>query len=333
MWAFGFGAPLAGQTNATLYAQALVDGVEGVFYSTDDAATWQRFGGTENVPIARFQGMDGDPDRPGVVYAASTCRGVWEGTLGETVVTDPDPPLYPAPEPGGWYTIRAAAGGFLDTSPGGAVGLRDEADGTDKQWQFIPDGTGAFQIVNRRAGRGALDTSPGGAVRWAPEGAAPAPDKLWTIESAGDGGVFTIRNRRQGRDYLSTDAERNVVWANDTNRFPRWLFVRVGDVGGAGIAAGLRAGEAPPEALTLDRLRPNPTRGTARVRVGLPDDGPLAVEVFDVQGRLVSSLDGGDRGAGWHDVEVPLDGLAPGLYVVRLTAEGERAVRSVTVVR
>ena len=137
-----------------------------------------------------------------------------------------------------------------------------------------------------------------------PEGATPEPDKLWTIESAGDGGVFYIRNRRQGRDHLSTNLARNVVWANDTNRIPRWLFVRVGDVGGA-----------------------------AWVRVGLPDDGPLAVAVFDVQGRLVASLDVGDRGAGWHDVEVPLDGLAPGLYVVRLTAEGERVVGSVTVVR
>ena len=333
VWAVGFGAPLAGQTNATLYAQALVDGVEGVFYSTDDAATWERFAGTENVPIARFLDLDGDPDRPGVVYAASTCRGVWEGTLGEVVATDPTPPAYPAPEPGVWYAIESASGGFLDTSAGGRVGLRDEADGTDKHWRLVPDGTGAFQVVNRRAGRGPLDTSPRGVVRWAPEGTAPEPDKLWTIESAGDGGVFTIRNRREGRDYLSTDLARNVVWANDADRIPRWLFVRVGDVGGAALAAGLRATDAPPETLTLDRLSPNPARGAVRLRVGLPDDGPLAVEVFDVQGRLVVSLDGGDRGAGWHDVEVPLRGLAPGVYVVRLTAEGERAVRSVTVVR
>ncbi|MEL6614628.1 MAG: T9SS type A sorting domain-containing protein [Bacteroidota bacterium] len=81
VWAFGFGAPLAPEAPHTVYAHAMVDGVEGIYYSTDDAATWQRFGGDERVPIGLFEGMMGDPDVPGVVYAGTTCRGAWVGAL------------------------------------------------------------------------------------------------------------------------------------------------------------------------------------------------------------------------------------------------------------
>lgn len=81
VWAFGFGAPLAGSSRSTVYAHAQVGGVEEIYYSTDDAATWTTFGGTDDIPIGLFAGMVGDPDAPGVVVAGSTCRGTWVGTL------------------------------------------------------------------------------------------------------------------------------------------------------------------------------------------------------------------------------------------------------------
>lgn len=81
VWAFGFGAPLAGETNATLYAHALISGVEDVWYSTDDAATWRRFAGTVRMPTGLIEDLAGDPDEAGVLYAGTGCRGLWEGRL------------------------------------------------------------------------------------------------------------------------------------------------------------------------------------------------------------------------------------------------------------
>ncbi|MEM1054611.1 MAG: T9SS type A sorting domain-containing protein [Bacteroidota bacterium] len=88
VWAFGFGAPLPGESRATVYAHAYIDGEEAIWYSTDDAASWQRFGGTERVPIGLFADLAGDPDQPGVVYAGSLCRGAWVGSLGVATTTE-----------------------------------------------------------------------------------------------------------------------------------------------------------------------------------------------------------------------------------------------------
>ena len=91
VWAFGFGAPLASGEPAAVYAHAQVGGQEDVWYSTDDAASWQRFGGTDSVPMGLFEGMMGDPDLPGVIYAGTGCRGVWAGDLGLGVAADAAP--------------------------------------------------------------------------------------------------------------------------------------------------------------------------------------------------------------------------------------------------
>jgi hypothetical protein len=82
---------------------------------------------------------------------------------------------------------------------------------------------------------------------------------------------------------------------------------------------------------------PNPVRQRATIRVALPETSRLTVEVFDGLGRRVRQLEDGDRPAGWHELVLDADGLASGVYLVRMTAgEGpERfaAVRRITVVR
>ena len=102
----------------------------------------------------------------------------------------------------------------------------------------------------------------------------------------------------------------------------------------AAVADGAAASaEAAPEVLTLAPVRPNPSRGRAAVRVGVPAAGPVSVSVFDAVGRRVAALSDGERAAGWHAVPVESSGWAPGVYVVRVMAGGEVATRTLTVVR
>ena len=91
--------------------------------------------------------------------------------------------------------------------------------------------------------------------------------------------------------------------------------------------------EAAPDALALEAPYPNPTHGRATVRLGLPTSAPVRLEVFDVRGRRVAVLAEDERPAGWHDLAVETDGLAPGVYVVRMAAAGEVLTRTLTVVR
>ncbi|HEX8386054.1 MAG TPA: T9SS type A sorting domain-containing protein [Rubricoccaceae bacterium] len=82
----------------------------------------------------------------------------------------------------------------------------------------------------------------------------------------------------------------------------------------------------------LDVLAPNPARGPVRVGYRVSVSGPVRVEVFDVQGRRVASLVDGEAGPGAHVATWVPDGLAPGLYVVRMRSGAGVWSRSVSVV-
>lgn len=80
--------------------------------------------------------------------------------------------------------------------------------------------------------------------------------------------------------------------------------------------------EAPAEAsaFRLDLSGPLPARrGTPlQVHYHLETVVPARVEVYDVRGRRVATLAGGAPGAGQHTVALQTDGLAAGVYFVRL---------------
>ena len=88
--------------------------------------------------------------------------------------------------------------------------------------------------------------------------------------------------------------------------------------------------EAGPEALAVVAF-PNPSRGTATVRLAIPTSGVVRATVHDALGRQVAVLRDGAVPAGV--TEVPLPRLAPGVYVVRLSAPTGARSAVVTVVR
>ncbi len=105
-----------------------------------------------------------------------------------------------------------------------------------------------------------------------------------------------------------------------------WTFV-------PGVSSSLAAGDVP-AALSLSAVYPNPSRGTARVRVGMPASGGTArVEVFDVLGRRVAVAHDGVLAPGWSDVALETGAWAPGVYVVRLTRGREARTQTVVVAR
>ncbi len=75
-----------------------------------------------------------------------------------------------------------------------------------------------------------------------------------------------------------------------------------------------------------------PARGTTRIVFVLPADAETRLRVVDVQGRVVANLADGRLAAGPHALEWRAD-VRPGLYFVRLDADGRRVTRSVVIVR
>lgn len=90
------------------------------------------------------------------------------------------------------------------------------------------------------------------------------------------------------------------------------------------------AGEGAESGLAL-AVGPNPTAGAATVAFALDTPGDATVAVYDALGRTVATLATGAQAAGAQ--QATLDGLAPGVYVVRLTAGDRVVTRMLTVVR
>jgi hypothetical protein len=89
-----------------------------------------------------------------------------------------------------------------------------------------------------------------------------------------------------------------------------------------------------PGCTILDRVFPNPARGSVQVRVRVPEDMASAtVEVFDIHGRKRLSRRFGElRPGGTSDLNVDASKLPSGVYFVRVVGGGgSRAIGTTSV--
>jgi hypothetical protein len=85
--------------------------------------------------------------------------------------------------------------------------------------------------------------------------------------------------------------------------------------------------------LTIDQLYPNPARRDLRMAFTLPRDGDAQVELLDVAGRRIRSIDIGALGMGRHEINLADGGPLPGgLFFVRLRQGDLSVARSAIVV-
>jgi hypothetical protein len=76
-------------------------------------------------------------------------------------------------------------------------------------------------------------------------------------------------------------------------------------------------------AFRIVAAQPNPFNPTTRLTYELSTAGTASIALFNVMGQQVRSLDLGSRPAGAHSVTVDAAGLASGLYLARLTVDGQ----------
>ncbi len=93
-----------------------------------------------------------------------------------------------------------------------------------------------------------------------------------------------------------------------------------------------------PHMLALAMPAPNPSRGVTRLSFDLPRPAHVRLAVFDMQGRRVrvlvdGALPAGTHAASWDGANAAGAGVASGLYVIRLEAEGRTLTRRVSIMR
>ncbi len=88
--------------------------------------------------------------------------------------------------------------------------------------------------------------------------------------------------------------------------------------------------DLPPSLSVAPTVFPNPTVGRATVAFELAQASEVSVDVVDLLGRRVARLAPSALASGPVRMELPTEGLAAGLYVVRVrTADGVAAARLV----
>jgi hypothetical protein len=79
---------------------------------------------------------------------------------------------------------------------------------------------------------------------------------------------------------------------------------------------------------------PNPFNERATISLSLPETGEVRVQVYDVTGRVVTTLRDGVLNAGVHRLEWDATGQASGVYFLSVThTDGEQTVRKLALVR
>jgi PKD repeat protein len=83
------------------------------------------------------------------------------------------------------------------------------------------------------------------------------------------------------------------------------------------------------ESLALS-VYPNPAQSQATIEFTLPERMDVSIDVIDMLGQIVNTVAVARLDAGDYQFELPA-GLAPGLYSVRVTAEGYPVIRKVVI--
>ena len=110
------------------------------------------------------------------------------------------------------------------------------------------------------------------------------------------------------------------------------LFEKLGHVGSDGLAGWFNTGEAfgieskgdacaAPTEFALFGAYPNPFNPTTTFSYALPEAAEVTLNVYDISGRLVTTLANGWRDAGSHEVTFDATNLASGTYIYRLEAK------------
>lgn len=172
-----------------------------------------------------------------------------------------------------------------------------------------------------------------------------AGDTLWEGSQslkAGEG-PYEARDgvgRNRWGDYSGagldpTGTSPRHVWIYSEYATPGSLWSTwVGEIGFVGPGVEEERSFRPDVAdFRLTQNEPNPFRRSTVVNYALPEASRVAVEVFDVTGRLVETLVDERQGSGLHRVQWEAENQATGIYFYRLQAGDFVETRKMTLLR
>jgi hypothetical protein len=183
------------------------------------------------------------------------------------------------------------------------------------------------------------------------EGGAPATVVLrsftdyqagWTINRPNT--WFPVPGSYSAGNYTLTGRvgdHPNIVWAEDGFPFTKsgvavpdfQIFIPDGVPDPFAVVETNVSAEELPESYKLLGVYPNPFNPTTSIAYALPKATEVSLKVYDISGRLVSTLVDGWRNAGMHRAVFQASDLASGVYIYRLQAADFEAVGKVVLMK
>lgn len=147
------------------------------------------------------------------------------------------------------------------------------------------------------------------------------PNELWIPLDFSQNFAVSLDSGRFGSPWQEIRAEDStgvvaVVFLSPTIG---WAFGTKGNILKYNPSViGISSNEQLPGAFTLAQNYPNPFNPQTTIGYTINTGGIVKIEIFDVSGKFVSSLENVYRPAGYHEVEWQAQGMASGIYLYRL---------------
>ena len=307
---------------------------------------------TDSESGNKFYVYDNDDDDTNfVLYSDADPSAFLSGPAKVTFVVDMRPAFYALEDDGSLPgDLRSITDVYIN---GPIFGESDEADGPGEgavvDWAaWTAEGLGTTRrlgnynstdstySVTLNYSLGANRVLQGKLSIGGPDNEAGAFDDKFVTVNTGDQTVnliFGAQIKTDGTFSDNTDAfdaYDPYILIDNSQATPTATVVRSG--GESDVAVGIEDGPGI-DGLAIGAAYPNPTRGAASLDLTLDRALDLRVVLYDVVGRQVATLADGPAAAGETTIGLDVSGLAPGLYLLRVEADGQAVTRRMTVLR
>ncbi len=115
----------------------------------------------------------------------------------------------------------------------------------------------------------------------------------------------------------------------ESGNFDRLTGAIINGVTHGNIVVSVPQTDHSPRIVSLGQNYPNPFNPTTVIPYDLPRSSNVTLRVFDILGRVVTTLVNQKEAAGHHEVRLALDNVPSGIYICRLHAGGKILTRKI----
>jgi uncharacterized delta-60 repeat protein len=249
------------------------------------------------------------------------------------------------------------------------VARYDAGNGADIAYSLAVDGLGNVYVTGGSNGSGTqndyatIKYTTLGVQQWAAryDGPANGGDEAHSIAVDGTGNVYVTGYSTSVTNYDYATIKYNSIGAqqwlaryNGTGNFSDWANSLAVDGSGNVYVTGYSAGTPTndyvtikysetigitpisnviPEKYSLSQNFPNPFNPATNIRFDIQKNGLVSLKVYDILGRVVSTLINGSLQPGTYEANFDASGITSGVYFYKLEANGFSDVKRMVLIK